>query len=223
MTTLVDLEIAGERLLLHPERALFWPAARTLFVADVHLGKVESFRALGVPVPQGPTQSTLARLTRVLDATAAARLVVLGDLLHARQALEPATLVPLRHWRAAHAGVEITLVRGNHDDHAGDPPRDLVIDVVDALHRLGPFLLCHESPATGRQAGGYPLAGHLHPAVRIGGRAHESLRLPCFWFGERGAVLPAFGDFTGGASFERRGGDRVFCIAEERVFEVPAR
>jgi uncharacterized protein len=223
MTKLVDLEIAGERLLLHPERALFWPAARTLFVADVHLGKAESFRALGVPVPQGPTQSTLVRLTRVLDATAADRLVVLGDLLHARHALEPATLVPLRRWRAAHAGVEITLVRGNHDDHAGDPPRDLTIHVVDALHRLGPFLLCHESPATGRQAWGYPLAGHLHPAVRIGGRAHESLRLPCFWFGEHGAVLPAFGDFTGGASFERRVGDRVFCIADERVFEVPAR
>jgi metallophosphoesterase superfamily enzyme len=45
--------------------------------------------------------------------------------------------------------------------------------------------------------GAYVLAGHLHPGVVLGGRAHDRLRLPCFHFGPRSGVLPAFGEFTG--------------------------
>ncbi|MEZ5740472.1 MAG: hypothetical protein R3E68_14170 [Burkholderiaceae bacterium] len=37
----------GETLWLLPEGALFDPAGASLFVADVHLGKAESFRRLG--------------------------------------------------------------------------------------------------------------------------------------------------------------------------------
>jgi hypothetical protein len=35
-------------------------------------------------------------------------------------------------------------------------------------------------------------------------------------------VLPAFGEFTGGASIEREAGDRVFAVADELLIEVPA-
>lgn len=212
------IEIAGERLELLAHRAVAWPAQRTLFVADVHLGKVESFRAQGVPVPRGATQSTLERLSALLLATDAKRLVVLGDLLHARWALEPATLDPLRNWRDAHRHLACLLIRGNHDDHAGDPPADLDIQTVDAPWRLGPFALCHE-PMQVEDA--YALAGHTHPAVRLNGRGGDSLRLPCFRFGPTGAVLPAFGDFTGGMLFEPNPGERLFAIAQERVFELP--
>ena len=65
------------------------------------------------------------------------------------------------------------------------------------------------------------LAGHLHPAVTLHGRGGDSVRLPCFWIRERLVVLPAFGDFTGGASIRRDAGDRVVALAEDRLFEVP--
>ena len=55
---------AGEALDLLSERALWWPAERMLFVADLHLGKAASYRALGQPVPGGTTQENLARLER---------------------------------------------------------------------------------------------------------------------------------------------------------------
>ena len=48
-----------------------------------------------------------------------------------------------------------------------------------------------------RATGAYVLAGHLHPCVVLGGRAHQRLRLPCFHFGAQVGVLPAFGAFTG--------------------------
>jgi DNA ligase-associated metallophosphoesterase len=228
----LDIELAGVALRLLARRALWWPDAATVFVADVHLGKAETFRALGVPVPSGPTEATLRRLGALLDDCGARRLVVLGDLLHARPAQAPATVSALRAWRRAHASLECVLVRGNHDDRAGDPPSDLEIEVVAEPARLGPFALCHEPLEEGGDPGSdtgagpapapaYRLAGHLHPAVRLHGRGGDSARLPCFSVGRTQTVLPAFGDFTGAASVSRTSAQRLFAIAGDRVFEVP--
>lgn len=222
----LDIELAGVALRLLARRALWWPDAATVFVADVHLGKAETFRALGVPVPSGPTEATLRRLGALLDDCGARRLVVLGDLLHARPAQAPATVSALRAWRRAHASLECVLVRGNHDDRAGDPPSDLDIEVVAEPAELGPFALCHEpleeSAGPASDPGpAYRLAGHLHPAVRLHGRGGDTARLPCFSVGRTQTVLPAFGDFTGAASVSRASAQRLFAIAGDRVFEVP--
>ena len=234
----LDLELAGVAARLLARRAIWWPDEATLFVADVHLGKAETFRALGVPVPAGPTEATLRRLGALVDDCGARRLVVLGDLLHARPAQAPATVSALRAWRAERAGLRCVLVRGNHDDRAGDPPAELGIEVVEAPAPLGPFALCHEpiddvsgpgpGPGSDRAEGagqgagqGYRLAGHLHPAVRLHGRGGDSARLACFSVGPGQTVLPAFGDFTGSASVSRAAPQRLFAIAGDRVFEVP--
>ena len=47
----------GERVVLHAGRALEWPRARTLFVADMHLGKAAAF--LLSPAARYITGSTL--------------------------------------------------------------------------------------------------------------------------------------------------------------------
>ena len=39
----LEIELRGERLQLHPERALLWPARSTLLVADPHFGKTCRF------------------------------------------------------------------------------------------------------------------------------------------------------------------------------------
>lgn len=67
---------------------------------------------------------------------------------------------------------------------------------------------------------GYVLAGHLHPSVCLIGAARQSERLPCFWFGARVGVLPAFGDFTGCADVPAVEGDQVWVIAGAEVSQV---
>ncbi|HNG81848.1 MAG TPA: DEAD/DEAH box helicase, partial [Burkholderiaceae bacterium] len=69
------VELAGEALWLLPERALWWPAQSMLLVADVHLGKAQSFRRLGVPVPGGSGAESLARLSGLIAALRARELV----------------------------------------------------------------------------------------------------------------------------------------------------
>ena len=189
-----------------------------VFVADVHLGKAAAFRAGGVPLPRGVTGTDLSRLSAVLAQTGARRLVVLGDFLHARSGRVEALDASFQAWRNAHPHVAIALVRGNHDAHAGDPPRDWGVECVDDPFAIPPFLACHHpaAPPTG-----YALCGHLHPGVCLHGGAEESVRLPCFVLGTRRAILPAFGRFTGLATIEPQGDDRVVAIAGQRLFALP--
>lgn len=214
----ITLEIAGSPLMLLPEKVVFLPESDTLLVADAHIGKATSFRQLGVPVPSGTTGETLAALTRLIHRLAAKRIVFLGDFLHSARSLSADTFAAVLRWRELHSAVELTLVRGNHDDRAGDPPAVLDIQPFDQPLRLkGLALSHHPRPA----AGAFVLAGHLHPCVSVGGRAHDWHRLPCFWFSNQVGVLPAFGAFTGMQAIQARAGERVFAAAPDRVFELP--
>lgn len=215
---MLEVEAAGQALQLLAEKAVWWPAQRALLVADVHIGKAVTFRALGVPVPRGTTSETLAALGALVERWQPRRVIFLGDFLHSAHAHAPATLGALARWRARHADLALTLVRGNHDDRAGDPPPKLGIEVVDEPLRIDTLALCHHPRA---QPGAYVLAGHLHPSVSLGGRAHDRLRLPCFHFGAAVGVLPAFGSFTGMHPIRRAPGDRVYVVAEGGVAALP--
>lgn len=216
----LPVTLAGETVLLCAERALFWPLHATLFVADVHLGKAAAFRAGGVPLPRGSTQSDLARLASVVVRTGARRVVVLGDFLHARAGRVPALAAAFAAWRERQRDVELVLVRGNHDSHAGDPPPDWGVRVVSEPHLMAPFLACHHphDPPTG-----YALCGHLHPGAWLHGFGDDRARLPCFVLGRRRAILPAFGSFTGLAIVDPVPGERRVVVAGTRLFALPAR
>ena len=211
---------AGRPLTLLAEKAAFLAPSRTLLIADAHIGKAVSFRALGVPVPRGTTSETLAALSALIATWGARRVVFLGDFLHSARAHAAATLGAVARWRREHASLELVLVRGNHDNRAGDPPPYLGMRVVDEPFELDGFAMCHH-PSPRR--GAYVLAGHLHPCVSLGGRGFDHLRLPCFWLGDDVGVLPAFGAFTGMHPIRAGASDRVFAIADGAVTAVRSR
>lgn len=215
----VELLAGGTRLRLLPQRAAYLPEHDALLVADVHIGKAHAFRRFGLPVPGGTTGETLQRLSAALAASGAGRVFVLGDLLHSAQGRGDETTAAVARWRAAHREVELTLVRGNHDAHAGDPPAAWDVRCVDGPLPLSATLALahHPHPLPGR----YVVAGHVHPAAWIRGRAHDGLRLPCFHFGPRVGVLPAFGAFTGCRVVARTPGDRVWVVGGDAVRALP--
>lgn len=236
--TFDDAGLAADTLMLGdtvvrllPDRAAWLPAARALLVADVHLGKAETFRSLGVPVPGGIGDATLARLDALVAAMRPAHLVVLGDLLHGPAAQCGSVLAPLARWRDRHADVAVALVRGNHDDRAGDPPPECGIALLDEPARLPglPHLALVHQPAFGGPAmstgapatDGPCMGGHLHPMLTLRGRADRA-RLPCFWRRGDTLVLPAFGGFTGGFAVSPLPGDALWVTDGTRVHRVPA-
>jgi len=214
------VDVGGATLQLLPQKAVWWPAQRTLLVADAHIGKAVSFRRLGVPVPRGTTGASLHLLAELIDRHGAARVVFLGDLLHSARAHAAGTMQAFARWREQHAKLDLVLVRGNHDDRAGDPPASLGVDCVDEPYAppgTSGLVLCHFPTA---RPGGYVLAGHAHPCVHVG-RGIDRLRLACFHFGSAVGVLPAFGAFTGMHPMERAPGDRVFVVADNAVHALP--
>jgi len=205
-------------LVLLPERAIYWPSRRMLLVADVHLGKAASFRALGIPIPPGSTRSTLVRLDDAIRRTESERICFLGDLWHAKAGRTPEAIEQFGIWRASHAAIKMTLVEGNHDVRSGRLLAEWDIAEVAEPHPVGPFSFCHHPDIA--CYGAYRLAGHIHPAVLLEGRGRQALRLPCFYFGPEGGLLPSFGDFTGFATIKPCPEDRIFVVADDRVVKV---
>lgn len=214
----VEIELCGTQLWLLADRALYWPARKALVVADVHFGKAGSYRALHQPVPRGSTAATLQRLDALLAAYACEQLIILGDFIHARSGRAAATLARLQEWRARHSTLQIRLIRGNHDRHAGDPPAELGIEVLDQPWLLPPFALQHEPQAHPERP---VLAGHVHPVCVLRGRARQRLRLPCFVIDEQVSLLPAFGEFTGGWEVTPEATARLYLAGDGQVWPLP--
>lgn len=237
---MIDLaiEIAGERVLLMPERALFHPAAGTLYISDLHLGKHATFRALGVPLPGG-SAGDMERLSRAVTRSGAKSLIILGDLMNATHSRDRDTLATFVAWREQHAALPILLVRGNHDRSAGDPPGYWGITCVDppyiaastprasgsipttweAPAICSPFTLVHD-PDEAAHEPGFALGGHLHPAAMLQGRGRDRIKLPCFWQWPRGMIMPAFSTFAAGTIMPRRSDERMYAVTDNQVFEI---
>jgi DNA ligase-associated metallophosphoesterase len=205
------IRFAGEDLVLLAERAMLWPARRALMLSDVHFGKSATFRAHGIPVPEGESQTDLDRIARLVERYEVKQLAIIGDFYHSGIALSPALHDSLATFRDS-LNADIILVRGNHDK-----ARHELLPMINRLD-WHPFELVHNSAdAIAEQP---TIAGHLHPLCRIG-RAGRAARLPCFLLTENLLVLPAFGTFTAGQIVKPRAGQTLYPITKETVFEVP--
>ncbi len=216
----LSIEAAGETLELLSDGAVWWPAARTLFAADLHLGKGAAFRAQGQAVPAGSSARTLARLEALAASHGAERLVVLGDFWHSAEGLTPALLEAVSGFAQR---LPTVLVLGNHDRRIHPP--DVPLQAVSAALPLGPLTAAHEPPPPGTP--GFTLAGHWHPAVIIASRAGDRLRRPCFVHYPHVLVLPAFGGLTGALTLRRndlaRHGAQVALLGDGTLHWLPLR
>jgi DNA ligase-associated metallophosphoesterase len=216
----METTIAGERLQLFPQKAIFWPLKKVLFLADLHLGKINHFRRAGIPVPTRANDKNLEMIVDLVNHTRPERFICLGDLFHSHYNPEWEAFGELiKHFR----GTSFELVMGNHDIMSDQQYLRKGIVVHEQLH-MAPFLLTHHPLETtgtkAKQQPGYNLAGHLHPGVTMRGAGKQSVTLPCFYFGRHSGLLPAFGTFTGLARIKPQKEDKVYVIADEKIIPV---
>lgn len=145
MNPYLAVTLAGAELWLLADKAVYYPAERSLLIADAHFGKAAAYRKLGQPVPHGTTQENLRRLDSLLNTYPCDHLIFLGDFLHAPESHAAGTLAALEQWRAERSTLRITLIRGNHDKRAGDP-----LGIWTSMWCLNPcrwgHLPCNTSP-----------------------------------------------------------------------------
>ena len=221
--TPAPLHVAGERLMLDPAGAVFWPAQRLLAVADLHFEKGSSAARHGSLLPPWDTRITLDRLAALLRRYSPRTVVALGDSFHDRHAslrLHPHDADRLRTITAQAAFV---WVLGNHDPL----PPDGLGGVAASEWRVGPLVFRHQASATARHA--LELCGHHHPKALVAVRGATVTR-PCFVADPRRLMLPSLGAYTGGldvrhpaiAGLFPRGG-RLFLLGRDRLFSFPLR
>lgn len=218
--------VAGERLEALPSGAAWWPAERTLIVADLHFEKGSSYARRGALVPPHDTLATLAALEADVAATAAARIVSLGDAFHDAEGPQRMEATARARLAALQAGRDWLWIDGNHD--AG-----VAVDIGGrraAETAIGPLTFRHEpKPRPEREILG-EIAGHLHPAARVRVAA-GSVRRHCFAGDGRRLILPAYGAFAGGLDVASRAFAGLFdrdalivhLLGEGRVHAFPAR
>jgi metallophosphoesterase superfamily enzyme len=94
-----------------------------------------------------------------------------------------------------------------------------MVEWLDAPLAEPPFVYAHE-PAS--HAGGYVLAGHVHPVAVLGGGGRFATRVPVFWVRPGQMVLPSYGSLTRGVKVQPGPGDRLYAAAPEKVVPLGA-
>ncbi|HVU53408.1 MAG TPA: ligase-associated DNA damage response endonuclease PdeM [Puia sp.] len=200
--------IREQQLWLSPERCIFWEEEKALILSDLHFGKTGHFRKSGIAVPPSVYKEDLHRLLAQIQYFQPRQLLIVGDLFHSRENNE---LDLFRRWRDDLSGVDVRLIKGNHDILEEDWYKDAGIEVHKEHLEQGAFGFIHDITEY-THCSSYCFSGHIHPGIWISGMGRQSLRFPCFYFGETYAVLPAFSRFTGTAAIDPPPGSNVFVI-----------
>lgn len=196
---------------------MWWEKHRMLIVSDVHIGKAAHFRKHGIAIPTDINRENLWNLAGLLLDYKPDTLLLLGDLVHSVHNSEWDAFADMR---ANFSATRCILVRGNHDVMPETVFNEARIDCVSG-YRLDGFHFTHEPlEITDIGEHEYNICGHLHPAIRLKGAGKQSLKLSCYWFAEKQAVLPAFGAFTGTHVVRTKATDEVFVIADDKVLKV---
>jgi DNA ligase-associated metallophosphoesterase len=214
----MQYEFLKQQLYLLPDRAIWWENKQMLLLADVHLGKAGHFRKAGIPIPTQVHYADLEVITKLISQYQPQSLTILGDLFHSHLNSDWRIF---EEWLADYPVLEINLVKGNHDIIPEFFFSKNSINIYPNTWEILPFVFSHiPLIISDIKADYYNLCGHLHPAVVLHGKAKQSLRLPCFYFGEKQGYLPAFGNFTGVSTLPIKGQDKVFVITEDKVLKI---
>jgi DNA ligase-associated metallophosphoesterase len=205
-----------QTLILLPQKALYWEDRKMLIISDVHFGKSGHFRKHGIAVPDSVNESNISRLDELVQKTKPEKIIFLGDLFHSESNKE---IEQFKEWRLSYASTEMVLTIGNHDLLTGFEYEKMGLNCVNQFE-AGPFSFVHdESHFT--DSGSYPISGHIHPAIKLKGKGRQRLYMPCFYFGMKSALLPAFGSFTGNYRINPAQNESVYAVVEDEVIQIP--
>jgi DNA ligase-associated metallophosphoesterase len=208
--------INGLLIEMHHSGACFIEQRKALVISDLHIGKAGYFRDQGIAIPALANKNNFWKMVEAIEWSEPEEIVFLGDLSHSRENAEWQEFIDFLD---QYPNIRKTLIKGNHDILHSNAYLRAKIDVVEKLV-IGKTIWKHDLDESDVMSGLYPITGHIHPAVLLTGNARQSMRLPCFYFGEKNGIMPAFGEFTGTALIKPKKGDRVWVIADKKVLAV---
>lgn len=213
----MEIELAGEKLLLSENKVIYWSSEETVFIADLHLGKTTHFRKSGIAVPTAIIKAEIDRLDIIISKFRPKRMFFLGDLFHSDLNHEWDIL---NDYLELYPNIEFTLIKGNHDILSNTNYNLGQLKIEKEPFHLGKFLLSHHPISMGdTNKDQINLCGHIHPGVSLKGKGKSILSLPCFYLKKNQIILPAFGRFTGLAKISVEKDSQIFIVLKDTVKE----
>ena len=217
MTAPVPHIINKHTFWLSPARVAYWETQQALIVSDLHFGKTGHFRKHGIAVPQSVFMEDMQRLMHQVMHFRPKQIIAVGDLFHSKENKE---IDLFMKWRMDIPDVEFLLVEGNHDILTADHYKRMGIAVHKDCYQVDDIAFMHDPEACSTDKDVYTISGHLHPGVLISGLAKQQLRFPCFYFGKKLAVLPAFSNFSGLSLVDACKTDDVYAIVNQSLIKI---
>lgn len=173
----------------------------SLVVADFHIGYEEALESQGVHVPALQYPVILRLLRSMIKKSKAERLIILGDVKHEfGEALR-------QEWRETvdlftevkNEGVEVYVIRGNHDNFLIPILKKLEIPLYDPYLRIDNYLFIHGHKSLPIDAIlgeiTHVFMGHEHPAVVLRDELGIKVKFKCLlkglFEGKELIILPA--------------------------------
>ena len=103
--------------ILNNQRSMFWPKHQMLILSDLHLGKTAHLRKNGFAIPSYTHTHDLERLSQLVTYYKAEQLVIVGDMIHAKNNKE---VLEWKQFCKQHPHLHIILIKGNHEELASD-------------------------------------------------------------------------------------------------------
>ncbi len=208
-----------QTLWLSPARCIFWEEEKALILSDLHFGKSGHFRKSGIGVPQNVYKEDLQRLFSQIQYFKPDTLLIAGDMFHSHANKEIDFFLK---WRNDVPNLVIHLIKGNHDILSNKFYEGANIQIVKDKLSIKNFCFTHDiaSVCDDDDKEMFTFSGHIHPGIKVSGGGKQSLRLPCFYFTDAYAVLPAFSMFTGLYKLRPKKTDKVFALVEHQVIKM---
>ena len=208
-----------QTLWLSPARCIFWEEEKALILSDLHFGKTGHFRKEGIGVPQNIFKEDLQRLFTQIQFFKPEKILIAGDMSHSRANKEIDLFLK---WRNDLSSVDIYLIKGNHDILSNKFYEEANIKVEKKKLAIKDFCFTHDfaSDCEDSDEDIFTFSGHIHPGIKFNGNGKQSFMLPCFYFSDKHAVLPAFSLFTGLYKLRPKKKDKVFALVENQVIKM---
>jgi uncharacterized protein len=204
------IEFGGESLCLSANKVLFLPKHKILCLADLHLGKAAHFRKHGSALPSSAINKDLKLLKDLIELYKPEQVIFLGDLFHSKA---NESVAEFKDFLAEYLAFEFILIKGNHDIINFEAYQIPNFSVVDSI-KIGQILFTHE-PIADENA--YSICGHIHPGIRLRGKARQGATLACFYQYKKQLIIPAFGHLTGLFTLEAKASASVYAIVGEEI------
>lgn len=210
-----------QTLWLSSHRCIFWEEEKALILSDLHFGKTGHFRKSGIGVPQNVFKEDLQRLFSLVQFFKPNKLILVGDLFHSQANKEMDLFLK---WRNDIPHIKMILIKGNHDILSSQFYKQADIEIVKEKLSIQNFCFTHDITASCEEANSseinFTFSGHIHPGIAMSGGGKQQLHLPCFYFTNEYAVLPAFSHFTGLATIKPKKTDKVFAVANDLILKL---